>query len=262
MAFATWLGREYRVLERLMAMFGMRNKPFGSSRGAIFFLQLVYLAALMTAAVLYFTDVIHPRHFIGSVPTAVPWFGALGGVVISLTGVFEHNKDWLQSYRYWHWARPAIGAVAGTIAVLIFQAGILAVGESVKPSGTSASKNLLYYLIAFFVGYREDAFREMMKRLGNVILVPAAATAADIARIVSIEPTESQLGGTSVTVTGTGLSNLHAVKFGDVETTEFGPISDIQVTFTAPPVDGPRVVTLLLIFRDGSALGRPFTYHQ
>jgi hypothetical protein len=243
------------------AVFGRRRNPIGSTRGAIFFLQLVYLAALAAIAALYFTDVISPRQFIGSVPIAVPWFGALGAVVISLTGVFDHIGDWLPSYRYWHWARPAIGAVAGTIAVLIFQAGILAVGESVKPSGDSPSKNLLYYLIAFLVGYREAAFREMIKRLGDVILVPAGGATADVARIASVEPeTDDVVGGRTISVTGTGLSNIQAVKFGDVEVTAFGPISDVQITFTSPPAAAPGVVTLLFIFRDGSALGRPFTY--
>jgi len=133
--------------------------------------------------------------------------------------------------------------------------------RALSPSGTSPSKNLLYHLIAFFVGYREAAFREMMRRLGDVILVPVDGTAANIVRIASTDPESGPAaGGTPVSLTGTGLSKLHAVKFGDVETTEFGPISDVQVTFTSPPAPGPGKVILLLIFRDGSALGRPFTY--
>lgn len=107
--------------------------PLMGRRGFVFTVALVYLAALVVVAILYFTDVIHPRGRIGTVPTPVPWFGALGAVIISLTGVFEHAADWRPSYRFWHLSRPFVGATVGVIAVLVFQAGILAVGEDVKP---------------------------------------------------------------------------------------------------------------------------------
>jgi hypothetical protein len=223
-------------------------------------LQLVYLAGLVAIAILYFTDVIKPRHFVGSVPIAVPWFGALGGALISMTGVFEHTADWLPSYRYWHWSRPIVGAAVGMISVLIFQAGILAVGEDVQPSGTSPSKNLLYYLIAFFVGYREQAFREMMKRLGDVILVHGVA-GGGVPTVTSVDPESvPHSSGGDVIVEGTGLDRVLSVKFGEEEATKFGVVSDIHISATAPPAGEPGAVTLLVIFRDGSALGHSFTY--
>ncbi len=191
----------------------MARLSFSESRSGVFSIQLFYLAALITVAALYFTEVITPRHFIGSVPVAVPWFGALGAVLISLTGVFEHTADWLPSYKFWHWSRPLVGAVVGVVSVLIFQAGILAVGESVNPRGNESAKNLLYYLIAFLVGYREAAFREMIKRLGDVILVPAGTTGG-IPTITSIEPKDVPAAtGGKVTIIGTGLSRIQSVKF-------------------------------------------------
>ena len=39
---------------------------------------------------------------IGPIPLGVPWWGALGGVMISLTGVFRHPHEWDDSYNKWH----------------------------------------------------------------------------------------------------------------------------------------------------------------
>jgi IPT/TIG domain len=234
--------------------------PIGGTRGAVFTVQLFYLGGLGALAALYFTDVITPRHFIGSVPIGAPWFGALGAVLISLSGVFEHIATWLPSYRFWHWSRPLIGAAVGIVAILIFQAGILAVGENVKPTGTNTSKNVLYYLIAFLVGYREEAFRTLIKRLGDVVLPPAGAVGG-IPTISSITPARAPIGGgTDVVVTGTGLSTIQSVKFGETEATDFGPIFDVRFSVKAPPTTSPGDTTLLATFRDGSRIVRPFTY--
>ncbi|HCG01770.1 MAG TPA: hypothetical protein DEV93_14665 [Chloroflexi bacterium] len=56
-------------------------------RRLVFWLQIHYLLALAAVAVLYFTETIKVRPFVGTVPTAVPWFDALGAALISLTGV-------------------------------------------------------------------------------------------------------------------------------------------------------------------------------
>jgi hypothetical protein len=66
----------------------------GSSRGSIFWLQIVYLLILSLAAIAYG---IWPKpplipDFFGPIPIGVPWFGALGAILISLTGVFQHAR--------------------------------------------------------------------------------------------------------------------------------------------------------------------------
>src|SRR5207247_1270413 len=91
------------------------------------------------------------------------------------TGVFEHEKDWDESYWPWHLARPLIGIALAVVAVLMFMAGVLAVGST--PTATAGTpKDLLYYLIAFLVGYREETFRELIKRLVDIVLAPGGAS--------------------------------------------------------------------------------------
>jgi hypothetical protein len=41
---------------------------------------------------------------LGSLPVGVPWFGAVGGTLISLTGVFKHADTWDPRLELWHWA--------------------------------------------------------------------------------------------------------------------------------------------------------------
>ena len=63
-------------------------------RAGIFVLELTYLLALFVVFVVYvtssdFRDALPAK--LGPLPIGVPWFGALGGTLISLTGIFEHS---------------------------------------------------------------------------------------------------------------------------------------------------------------------------
>ena len=217
--------------------------PRGSSKEFIFFLQVVYLVALGVFAVAYRVHWIEPRRsFFGPVPFLVPWFGAVGATLLSLSAVFDkRGRDWDVDYRFWHWARPLVGAIVATITVLILQSGILAVGgvtPNKAPAGTA--KNLLYFVFAFVVGYREEIFRSLIKRLADVILTPppgaespaakkvpgaptgVSAVARDSAADVRFTPPADDGGAaiTSYTVTATG---------GAAPTTATGTASPIAV---------------------------------
>ena len=157
--------------------------PRGSTREFIFFLQVAYLIALGIFVIAYRVDWINPRKdFFGPVPFLVPWFGAVGATLLSLSAVFEkHGDAWDAEFRFWHWARPLVGGIVATITVLILQSGILAVGGT-TPNATTTNtvKNLLYYVFAFVVGYREDIFRQLIKRLADVILTPPETGSAAV----------------------------------------------------------------------------------
>ena len=158
-----------------------------SGRTIVFLLSTVYLIGLGVLAVAYVEEWITPRHEIGSLPTPVLWFGALGAVLLSLTGVFDHRGDWDNGFLPWHISRPLVGAAVAVIAVLIVIAGILATGTQpgAEATGTepaagattaNTTKNIFYFLVAFIVGYREETFRLLIKRLADVILIPGTTT--------------------------------------------------------------------------------------
>jgi hypothetical protein len=233
-------------------------------RSQIFLVEVTFLIILLASGLLFF---LAPAWFtfipltLGPIPVGAPWYGALGAVLVSLAGVFAHEKDWDPEYWQWHLARPLIGASLAIISVLIFKAGILAVGSSTTPSG-SAPTNLLYYLIAFLVGYREETFRELIKRLTDVILTPGSPPAKPATTITAIKPPTAPFGTpTPVIVTGTGLSKATHLIFGttSVDIKDYKIDSDIQITVTTPAMAAPADVKLTIV-TDGGSAQSPFKF--
>lgn len=144
-----------------------------------FWLELAYMALLIAIGAVYMTclpQVANETYLMGGiVPCAIPWFGALGAVLIGLEGVFMHNKEWDSKYNYWHIARPIIGAVLGFVAFFILVLLLKSSGTSpafLTPGNPKFSSTdlVLFYVLAFLVGYREETFRELIKRATDLIL--------------------------------------------------------------------------------------------
>ncbi len=235
----------------------VRPAEWGGSRGAIFVVQIVFLLLLGALAGVYFVDrqLLSLPDSLGPIPLPVPWFGALGAVLISLTGVVEHHNDWDPAYRFWHWSRPVVGAAFGTIGILGFQSGILAVGST--PAGTgNVPRNLLYYLVAFLIGYREETFRLMMKRLTDLIVTTGLASPAPT--VSSITP-ETGISGTPVTILGMELGNTQSVRFGNTPAPFTGATAG-QVSTIAPPAPIGTVASIVVTTKAGAASAGKFTY--
>lgn len=257
-------------------------------RKTIFFISLSYLFIILILGLLFFVRrewliFLPPTSGFGPIPLAVPWFGALGAVLISLTGVFEHEQDWDKGFWPWHLARPLIGVGLAIVSVLIMQAGILAVGSSPEPQtnfpnnptvntattngpNTPANappsappnapvhvpKNLLYYLVAFLVGYREETFRELIKRLVDVVLSPGSGKGSAPTLQAASPAQASHTAPTPIVIGGTGLTSTQSVKFG-TETAQFKVDSDGQVTVTTPIMPVAGMVPLMVTTKNGSA---------
>ena len=268
-------------------------------RRTTFFLALGYLTVILAVGLLFFVkrDLLFflpvTVNYFGPVAVGVPWFGALGAVLISLTGVFEHEHDWDTSYWPWHVARPLVGAALGVVSVLILQAGVLSVNATPTPAptptptpaltqsaatptptptGTGVStptptptpqgqnqpanpkspNNLLYCLVAFLVGYREETFRELIKRLVDVILSPGNG-GATAPTIHAINPLQAPHGTpTPVTITGSGFTATQSVKFG-ASAAQFTVNADGKLTATTPVVPAAGAVQLTVTTKGGSA---------
>ena len=153
----------------------MTGEARGEQRAPVwlFILELAYVGALVGAALLYAH--IHEVRVIfsnpvGPIPLGVIWWGALGGVTISLTGIFRHAKSWDDSYDMWHIARPALGAVMGSVGYLIFVVVIRAASTSPPIAGQG---NTVFYLVAFLLGYREQVFRDSLRKAVDVLISPS-----------------------------------------------------------------------------------------
>jgi IPT/TIG domain-containing protein len=227
-------------------------------RPLIFVVQIVWLIALGAATAVYFLGYWPPQLVnLGSVPIGVVWFGALGAVLISLTGIVEHADDWDPRFELWHLSRPLIGAALAVVGVLIVEAGVLAAGTNPASSVPGAPKNLLYYLVAFLVGYREETFRDLVRRLVDLIFT--SAPIAPKPTITSLTPDTGPIaGGTAVKILGSGFQGAVAVSFGSTPAT-FKVDSDTQISAVSPVTATAGAVTVTVKTKGASATST-FTY--
>lgn len=116
---------------------------------------------------------------VAGVPVSIPWFGALGAVLIGLYGIFEHgHRDWERRLTPWHVARPFTGAALGAVAYIVFAGIIRATG--VVPVQDSIGK-LVYFAVAFIAGFRESTFRQLIARVADVVVGPGLAKLQSVA---------------------------------------------------------------------------------
>ena len=122
------------------------------------------------------------------VPLWVPWAGALGGSTISLVGVAGNSNEWDgPRYAYWHLARPVLGMITGTVAVLVLLFVLKGIAPGVIPEAGDeydAGGVAVMFVIAFVVGYREETFRELVKRVVDVLLGPGDKAATQRVALV------------------------------------------------------------------------------
>lgn len=140
----------------------------------VFLTQCLYLVFLVAAGLVYIHWGLLQRLIpnpAGPVPLGVPWWGALGGITISFTGIFRNSNKWQSRYELWHLARPFLGAVVGSVSYLVFIVIIRAAGAT--PAHGNPANNEVFFLIAFLTGYREDLFRELLKRASDSLFSPA-----------------------------------------------------------------------------------------
>jgi hypothetical protein len=121
-------------------------------------------------------------------PVWVPLGGALGGCFVSLVGTAMHTADWDSSrFGYWHILRPLLGMLSGSVAVLMLLFVLKGVAPDVIPrssSGYTASGVAVLFVLAFVVGYREETFRDLVRKVVDMMLGPSDSQAASKVVIV------------------------------------------------------------------------------
>lgn len=176
----------------------------GRGPGFFFALNLIYLAFLALIVIgraknwawLGFLSELND----GVIPLGIPWSGALGGTVLSLYGVFDHNHEWDSRWNYWHVARPVVGAIFGALGFLIFVGLINATvpnnpSTATTPTGSTSTSGTVsvqaepqrsstsnipkccdelipYYVLAFLLGFREETVRNLIKRATDLLFGP------------------------------------------------------------------------------------------
>jgi hypothetical protein len=138
---------------------------------ACFVISLGYFTAVALVAFWYLH---HGRHIDGIEDRwriiEIAWAGSLGAVMASLAEIRQNVAKWNPHQATWYVARPFVGAVFGGIGYLIY---IAIVEASVATTGTANVRpepTILGYVIAFTLGYREETFRELLKRVTELLV--------------------------------------------------------------------------------------------
>lgn len=108
---------------------------------------------------------------LGPLPFTSIWFGATGGLLISLQGIFAYNRRWRRSFDYWHYLRPILGAFMGTLGCLV----LIVLNQAATTKHLPAN-GVFYAVVAFVLGYREQSFRTLVTRLIDTIILPPDKT--------------------------------------------------------------------------------------
>jgi hypothetical protein len=156
---------------------GCPENPCVKVPHSVLVVAVVWAAVLVACFFLYERDAAF-AHFVkfklGRLPFEAIWFGAVGGFLISAQGIFMHNREWRHSYDYWHYARPLLGALIGTLGCLIF----LVLNEAATKEAVTANP-VFYDVIALAIGYREESFRTLIEKLFDTIILPGKKESKD-----------------------------------------------------------------------------------
>lgn len=141
----------------------------------IFVVELVYLILLAALFIAYYTsdglrDALPAS--LGPIPVGVIWFGAAGAVLAGLGGVYLHNRSWDPAYDFWHYSRPLVGAVVGGVGALLYYVSV-----SIGTKNAVAPNALTFDAVAFVLGFADDAFRELIRKVTTLLFGPGQKAA-------------------------------------------------------------------------------------
>lgn len=124
------------------------------------------------------------------------WFGMLGGISISLKGVYDHwsPTEW-QSGRWtkWYLGRPISGAIVGAVTYVLIQVA--------NPSSTPSLAAIS--VAAFILGSQERRFVAFLAEVGKLVLTVPSDTPTGFS-VSSTSPIKGKAGDTMV-IQGTGM---------------------------------------------------------
>jgi hypothetical protein len=193
----------------------------GLNRPRIFIYDIIVLAGLAVLALLY-VECHGPNGFLANkIDLAIwtgyglyarsMWFGALGGVAISLKGVYDHrdgaSSPWDAGFNLWHIGRPVSGAIAGFMTFLVLEV------LNLKGANAAPPNEYIVYLAAFIFGTQERGFFNLLYQMAKLIVTTPGDKDDQGLRIVAIEP-EIAGPGDVVILRGAGIGKGASARLG------------------------------------------------
>ena len=223
-------------------------------RCAIFAYDLAVVFALLGVAWLIFQ---HNHVTFGSqvrdITVRAMWFGALGGLVISLKGVYDHcctHGDWDDCFNLWHIGRPVSGALTGLVTLVL----LLTVNPNTTPSGPTV------YAVAFIFGTQERRFFNFLYEVAALVVRVPGDDQQNVLKGTDIQPAEGNLGDV-VLIAGAGFVKGATVTFGSTKMENVVVAKDGKtIVGKVPQGAGDVDITIVNPNGDRVVLGGKFTY--
>jgi len=192
-----------------------------AARGSIFIYDALILVVLAVVAILYLDDW---HQFKGVFPDAIPvlslyamWFGSLGGIVISLKGVYDHpGSEWQEKWTLWHYGRPFSGAVVGGVTYVLLRALSVQTGQGQSSEVTLSVP--VVQVAAFVLGTQERRFFNFAFSVGELFLTVPDDVDTSL-HVDAIEPAAGPVNG-SFLIQGAGFHKDATVLFDSVAATD------------------------------------------
>ena len=130
---------------------------------------MAYLAGLVVAAFVYVRYQAWNWNLDRRGVLAIAWFGILGATVANLNGLTRNARKWNRAWNLSYVIRPLLGGVFGVVGYLIY---IAIVQASLTSSAAAGIKRptILAMVIAFTLGFREEMFRELIRRVVDLVV--------------------------------------------------------------------------------------------
>jgi hypothetical protein len=137
-------------------------------RRAIYAWDVVGLLFLLASAVAYHRYA-EARRLLpspaGPVPLGAAWWGAVGGITVSLRGLHKHAVEWRPEWNGWHFQRPVVGAIYGAVSALAIAAVV-----AISSGGSASPRQVVVAFVAFLAGHSDRDFAALLQQARQVVL--------------------------------------------------------------------------------------------
>jgi hypothetical protein len=167
----------------------------------VIFFVLILLGWMYFAPAVMLQNLVPPQ--LQGTPIYAVWFGALGGIIISLKGVYDHGpREWQDTYNLWHYGRPISGAIAGGVILLLLKA---VGGDDLAWPVALAT--------AFIIGTQERRFFNFLYEVARLLVQVPGDPQDEAISVMEIHPDRGPRG-TELRILGRGFDPAATVWVG------------------------------------------------
>lgn len=216
----------------------------GTVRARYFTYDIIVIVVLAGLAIWYLRENSSLHAFLPKpledLPLAAIWFGSLGGITISLIGIYGHgNSEWDEKFNLWHAGRVVTAGIAGGITYIFLQ--VISGGAPTRAAVFAA---------AFIVGVQERRFIDLISKIGGLVFGTPPDKSMVTPIVLSVQPRSAPVGANFV-ITGVGFAQGLKIKIGGILLEKPQVIGGTTIKGVLP--SGTGKVDLTLWNPDGAA---------